>query len=351
VSARLRRSTRAATLATEHMLEADAAAGVASATGTRRGRRKAAEEAAPTRSVSERRAGRSRTRGQAGEAEETAATAASTGRRGRHARGAAASSASPSRARETTPVRRGAKLVKVVQRKRKSTAHEEAEEAEEATPAASPASSAAAAAAPSPSPAAAAAAVLRSAPPVFFHPSSPSVLATLVLRDLNGECEVRLELDDPVLGHVNSDRAVGSVTANCDTPAKAARIFLGLARVLPASTFTPAAWTAFMQRASTVSEELLQQTAADAAAEAEGAAGAGAAVRRKRGGKGAAAAAAAAATPTPVDPSLMIRAAVAQLHRTVLSTLAPLRLLCNAQLTRTTFTQTNINLTGIMRAE
>jgi hypothetical protein len=121
-------------------------------------------------------------------------------------------------------VRKGAKLVKVVQRKRKATAQEvEAEAAAAAAAEASPA----AAARGSPSAAAGGTAALAASPAASaasFHPSSPSVLATLVLRDLNGEFELRVELDDPVQGHVNNDRAVNSVAATCDTPPEAARV-------------------------------------------------------------------------------------------------------------------------------
>lgn len=183
VSSRLRRSARSQTV----------------------GDTKAATAAsASSRAASESRSGRSRTRsaaqGEAGEGEEASRRRASSADVG-------------------TPVKRKGKLVKIVQRRLK---RKERPEGEEETAAA--AAAAASVAAPSPAVASV------SAPSFSFGngtgtPSAPSTLATLVLRDLNGEYDLCVELNDPVLGHACFDRAVGSIhAARYDTPEAAPRV-------------------------------------------------------------------------------------------------------------------------------
>jgi hypothetical protein len=108
-----------------------------------------------------------------------------------------------------------------------------------------------------------------------------------------------------------------------------------------------------MQQAAAAAAAAQQQQQAEAEAEA---AAAGSARRRRGRGSHARAASSASASPAAEeavasDPSFLIRAAVAQLHNTLLATLSPFRLLCQAQLTRTSLTRTTANLTGILRAE
>ena len=56
------------------------------------------------------------------------------------------------------------------------------------------------------------------------HPSLPSVLATLILRDLNGESVIELELHDPIVAHANFEAAKGNLAQECQTPKEAARV-------------------------------------------------------------------------------------------------------------------------------
>ena len=199
VSSRVRRSTRTQTVASDHMAEQDAT------TAGRRGRSKVAAAAAGARAASESRV-------------EGAAAAPATPARG-HRRSLSAT------LRAMTPSRQKGKLVKMVIRKRKARPATEAEEGEGAAavaivaPVAALAAIPSPAASPSPSLAAATAAVSRS-----HLPSSPSTLATILLRDLNGEFELSVELGDPVLGHVNFDKGLDSISSTCTTPSEAPRV-------------------------------------------------------------------------------------------------------------------------------
>ena len=177
--------------------------------------RSAETAAASSRAASETRSGRSRTRGAAQEGAQEGEGEEEAGRR-------RASSADIG-----TPVKRRGKLVKIVQRRLK---RKERPEGEDETAAAA----AAAASVAAPSPAVAVAAVSSSLS--FFagsssgivngsSPSSPSTLCTLLLRDLNGEFDLCVQLQDPVLGHVSFDRAVGSIhAAGYETPPAAPRV-------------------------------------------------------------------------------------------------------------------------------
>ena len=171
---------------------------------------------------------RGRSRG--GVPEAASARASSESRGGRSSRSASRGGGGQElvRVRSMTPRKRKGKVVKTILRKRKQPAPAEAATAPGAaapgavgSPAASPAASAsplASAAAPSASvPAAGAVAGV-------LVPSSPSTLATILFRDLNGEFELAVELNDPVLGHVNFDQGVGTVAAACSTPREAPRV-------------------------------------------------------------------------------------------------------------------------------
>lgn len=132
--------------------------------------------------------------------------------------------------RSMTPRKRKGKVVKTILRKRKqpATTAAQAEQAAAAAGAGKAGAGTAAVGSPAASPVAAASAA--SASPAaasaarVLAPSSPSTLATLLFRDLNGECELAVELNDPVLGHANFEQGAGTVAAACQTPREAPRV-------------------------------------------------------------------------------------------------------------------------------
>jgi len=244
---------------------------------------------------------RSRARGRAGSEERAPTETEGTQRRDRGTarRGRSASVDASEKPISTSRSRRkGDKVVKTIIRKRKAV-----------SPAAARATVAPAPSPPPPPP-------TRLPPPV---PSSPSVLATVILRDLNGEIEVHVELDDPILPHAAFERASGTVSATCQTPQDAPRIVLGLSELLPSSAFTPDEWTTMLQKASGMGE----------GADAE------------------------EATPAITSDPVVEAAhrSIRRLYSTLLHTLSPMRLLVTLMLTRRAYTQVRASMTTVFMAQ
>ena len=207
-------------------------------------------------------------------------------------------------------VKKGDKVVKSVAKKRK---HSPSPAADTTTPAAVATATAAHSAAVQSTVILAPAEVVPPPLSSVIHPSSPSVLATLVLRDLNGEAEVRVELHDPILGHVNFEKAAGSIASTCQTPVEAPRVFLGLSQLIPSSAFTPKEWEIFLQQACGAPTST---------------------VKTKK-----------------LTASQVIHSAVQQLHDSLISTLAPRRMLSTIQFTRFSYKQVESKITSVFQLD
>lgn len=263
IATRLRRSTRAAAAATG---DADVTLSQES-TSSRRGRSAATRptstemaQVASSPAIETRRTSRSRTKNKDGETivvltktsrvTRSRSTSESKVKEGRGKRGRSSSkkkkpgrqstrrAASAESAAEATTTatatassaqRKGGKVVKIV-RKRKADRSPTPTHA--AAAAATPADAATTA---TPTPLSApillpagpsAASPAAATPPSIYHPSAPSVLATIVLRDLNGEAFIRVELHDPILSHANFQTTKGNVAETCKTPKEAARVHI-----------------------------------------------------------------------------------------------------------------------------